>query len=634
MRWTHGPSFGEGGISFRLWAPGEKRIELVIEGRAISMTRGANGFHEAFVERLAAGARYRFALADGRQVPDPASRSQPEGVNGPSEAIDPGAYRWRENWQGRQWNDIVLYELHIGAFSPEGTFAGAAQKLDHLAALGVTAVEIMPISAFGGRWNWGYDGAFCYAPDANYGRPGDFKAFVEAAHQRGIAVLLDVVYSHFGPEGNFVPLYAPEFFTSRHRTPWGEAIQFDGPNSRPVRDFFIENAEYWIEEFHLDGLRLDAVHAIKDDTRPDLLDELAQRLRSGRQRPVHLLLENEDNEPRRLTRSGGEPERYTAQWNDDMHHVLHVAATRESSGYYAAYGRTELLGRALAEGFAYQGEMMPYRGAPRGGPSRALPPGAFVSFIQNHDQIGNRAFGERLNTLVPPEVIRALASIYLLAPQTPMIFMGEEWGATKPFSVLLRLQRKTWGGRPQGTARRILAFSGVRRSGTGGEDSRPDGGDNVPFVEARLELRRRRSSGLLSCIARGATRKGPTSVASYRARRRGVRAGRASSAGRVAGRRSLLLLDANLSLTASSARRSQAKFSGVAARPKPSSDPGACAGESNRRDRPARDLPLAASRGLRLQPGGRHCALPRAARRQPRLSLPNLQGAARQRARL
>ena len=291
----------------------------------------------------------------------------------------------------------------------------------------------MPVSDFSGRWNWGYDGAFPYAPDASYGRPEDFKSFVEAAHGKGIAVLLDVVYNHFGPEGNFLPLYAADFFTDRHKTPWGDAIRFDGANSRPVRDFFIENAEYWIEEFHLDGLRFDAVHAIKDDTRPDLLDELATRLRARFHRPIHLLLENESNDPRRLERRGGQPQLYTAQWNDDVHHVLHVAATHETSGYYAAYGRTELLGRALAEGFAYQGEMMPYRDAPRGGPSAGLPPGAFVSFIQNHDQIGNRAFGERLNALAPPEAIRALASVYLLAPQTPMLFMGEEWGAEQPF---------------------------------------------------------------------------------------------------------------------------------------------------------------------------------------------------------
>jgi maltooligosyltrehalose trehalohydrolase len=435
MEWTHGPSFEPGGIRFRLWAPGEKRVDLMVDGRddPLAMTPAANGFFETFVKGLGPGVRYRFAISNGRQVPDPASRSQPEDVNGPSEAIDPSAYLWRESWEGREWNDIVLYELHVGAFSPEGTFAGAAPKLAHLAELGVTGIEIMPVGDFSGRRNWGYDGAFPYAPDASYGRPEDFKSLVEAAHGNGIAVLLDVVYNHFGPEGNFLPLYAPDFFTSRHKTPWGDAIQFDGANSRPVRDFFIENALYWIEEFHLDGLRFDAVHAIKDDTRPDLLDELAGRLRSRFRRPIHLLLENESNDPRRLARRGGKTDLYTAQWNDDIHHVLHVAATHESNGYYAAYGQTELLGRAVAEGFAYQGEMMPYRDAPRGGPSAGLPPGAFVSFIQNHDQIGNRAFGERLNMLAPPETIRALASVYLLAPQTPMLFMGEEWGAAQPF---------------------------------------------------------------------------------------------------------------------------------------------------------------------------------------------------------
>jgi malto-oligosyltrehalose trehalohydrolase len=412
LKWTHGPCFEDGGIRFRLWAPKEDRIELMVDGRdAIAMERKQNGFHEILVSGLAAGARYRFALSSGQRVPDPASRYQPDDIGGSSEAVDPGAYLWRGSWTGREWRDIVLYELHLGAFSPEGTFAGAALKLDHLAEVGVTAVEIMPVSDFGGRWNWGYDGTFPYAPDASYGRPEDFKAFVEAAHARGIAVLLDVVYNHFGPEGNFLSLYAPDFFTSRHKTPWGDAIQFDGPASRPVRDFFIENAEYWLEEFHLDGLRLDAVHAIKDDSRPDLLDELAARLRARFSRPIHLLLENEDNVPQRLTRRAGKAVLYTAQWNDDIHHVLHVAATHEDSGYYAAYGSTELLGKTIAEGFAYQGQMMPYRNAPRGAPSGRLPPDAFVSFIQNHDQIGNRAFGERLNVLAPPEAIRALARV-------------------------------------------------------------------------------------------------------------------------------------------------------------------------------------------------------------------------------
>ena len=433
-KWVHGPAYEPGGIRFRLWAPAERQVSLVLEkGAEIAMERREDGFFEAFVDGAGDGALYRFGLSDGTLVPDPASRFQPLDVHGPSEAIDHAAYPWREDWRGRSWDDAVLYELHVGAFTPEGTFIAAAERLDHLADLGVTAVEIMPVGDFSGRWGWGYDGVLPYAPDSSYGRPEHFKAFVEAAHRRGVSVLLDVVYNHFGPDGNFLRRYAPDFLTDRHQTPWGDAINFDGPNSWPVREFFIQNAEYWIEAFHLDGLRLDAAHAIKDDSRPDVLDELAERIRKRSTRPIHLVIENELNDPARLIRRGRTPLRYTAQWNDDVHHVLHVAATRESSGYYADYGEVRLLADALAEGFAYQGQMMPYRGAPRGGPSADLPPNAFVAFIQNHDQIGNRAFGERLNALAPPEVIRALASVYLIAPQTPMLFMGEEWGAQQPF---------------------------------------------------------------------------------------------------------------------------------------------------------------------------------------------------------
>ncbi len=434
-RWTHGPSFEEGGIRFRLWAPKQERISLALESRSslIPMERRDDGFHEVFVQGIGAGALYRFELTNGRRVPDPASRFQPDDVHGPSEAIDHQAYRWRELWQGRAWDEIVLYELLVGAFTLEGSFAAAARKLDHLVELGVTAVGLMPIAAFRGRWGWGYDGVFPYAPDASYGRPEDLKSFVDAAHRGGVAVLLDVVYNHFGPDGNYLSSYAPDFFTRRHRTPWGDAVNFDGPKAQPVRNFVVENAEYWIDSFHLDGLRLDAVHSIKDDSRPDVIDELAAQLRSRFARPIHLLIENENNEPQRLVRRGREPILCTAQWNDDVHHVLHVAATREKSGYYADYGRTELLGKALAEGFAFQGEVSSYRGGPRGGPSAELPPGAFVAFIQNHDQIGNRAFGERLDALSPPPVVRALASVYLLLPQTPMLFMGEEWAAEQPF---------------------------------------------------------------------------------------------------------------------------------------------------------------------------------------------------------
>jgi malto-oligosyltrehalose trehalohydrolase len=427
----------DGAIRFRLWAPAAERIGLQLDGsdRPLPMEKLPGGWHELLTKEAEPGSRYLYVLPDGMQVPDPASRFQPDDVHGPSEVVDPASYAWSVNWAGRDWHEVVLYELHIGAFTPQGTFRSTIDKLDHLTALGITAIEIMPVADFPGRRNWGYDGVLPYAPDSSYGRPEDFKALVEAAHARGIAVLLDVVYNHFGPDGNYLPLYAPAFFTERHHTPWGAAINYDGAGSEVVREFVIHNALYWLEEFDLDGLRLDAVHAIIDDSPTHLLDELASRARALTDRPIHLLLENEGNDVDRLVGQGGTPgSSYTAQWNDDVHHVLHVAGTRERAGYYADYqGRTDFLARALAEGFAYQGEVMPFRGTPRGQPSGFLPPSAFVAFIQNHDQIGNRAFGERLDRLTPAAVMRALSAIYLLLPQVPMLFMGEEWGAQQPF---------------------------------------------------------------------------------------------------------------------------------------------------------------------------------------------------------
>lgn len=429
-----------GGTKFRLWAPGCRSIGLALEGpgqpegEPLAMQAEPEGWFTLDVPSAGAGTLYRFVLPDGMRVPDPASRFQPQDVQGPSEVIDPASYDWTADWAGRPWDEFVLYELHIGSFTPEGTFRAAIGKLDHLAKLGVTALEIMPVWDFPGARNWGYDGVLAYAPDSSYGRPEDFKALIEAAHRHGIAVLLDVVYNHFGPDGNYLPVYAPAFFTDRHTTPWGAAVNYDGEHSKPVREFVIHNALYWLDEYDLDGLRFDAVHAIIDDGAKHLLDELSERVRAASKRPVHLLLENEDNEPRRLTRNGREPEHFTAQWNDDIHHVLHVAATGEDSGYYADYaGQDGLLGKALSEGFAYQGQMMPYRGSPRGEPAAHLPPGAFVAFIQNHDQIGNRAFGDRLGQTASASAMRALAAVYLLLPQTPMIFMGEEWGAKQPF---------------------------------------------------------------------------------------------------------------------------------------------------------------------------------------------------------
>jgi maltooligosyltrehalose trehalohydrolase len=401
------------------------------------MLTAEDGSFELTTMRAAAGARYQFVLDDGMRVPDPASRFQPADVHGPSEVIDQSAYRWRDReWRGRPWDEAVVYELHVGCFTPEGTFRAAREKLPYLAELGVTAIELMPIGDFPGARNWGYDGVLPYAPDSTYGRPEDLKALIDAAHELDLMMILDVVYNHFGPEGNYLGRYAPRFFTTGHETPWGAAVNFDGPESAAVREFFIDNALYWIEDFHFDGLRLDAVHAVIDDGPRHVLDELAERVRARvESRPVHLILENEANEARRLVRDpAGRPVHFTAQWNDDLHHVLHTAATGELAGYYADYrGDDHKLGRALAEGFAFQGEHMPYRGCPRGEPSAHLAPDAFVAFIQNHDQIGNRAFGERINELAPLEAMRAIVAVYLLLPQIPMLFMGEEWGTARPF---------------------------------------------------------------------------------------------------------------------------------------------------------------------------------------------------------
>ena len=427
----------DGGVRFALWAPACPRIAIAIDGRTEAMQPAADGWHFREDAAAHAGSRYQFILPDGMRVPDPASRHQPEDAHGPSEVLDAAAYRWRDaGWRGRPWHEAVLYELHVGAFTPEGSFMGVIGKLDHLQSLGVTAIELMPIGDFPGLRNWGYDGVALYAPDASYGRPEDLKRLVDAAHARGIMVLLDVVYNHFGPDGNYLPVYAPAVFTERHHTPWGAAINYDGKHSRPVRELIIHNALYWIEEFHLDGLRLDAVHAIIDDSRPHLLEELAARVRSlAGPRHVHLILENEENHAGPLARdAAGHAPGYTAQWNDDMHHVLHTAATGEDGGYYAEYlGDTDKLGRALAEGFAFQGQMMEYRGHPRGEASAGLPPTAFVTYIQNHDQVGNRAFGDRLSASVATARLRARAAVYLLLPQVPMLFMGEEWAAAQPF---------------------------------------------------------------------------------------------------------------------------------------------------------------------------------------------------------
>ncbi len=429
----------DGSTRFALWAPGAHTVELWLEdhGRPLPMPRDAGGWADFTTREARPGARYRFRIDGELLVPDPASRFQLEDAHGPSEVIDPLAYGWSDaGWTGIPAERLVFYELHVGTFTPAGTFAGVIDRLDHLVSLGVTAVELMPVADFAGRWGWGYDGVLPFAPDSRYGRPEHLKALVDACHARGLGVFLDVVYNHFGPEGNYLYRYAPGFFNVRHRTPWGDAVNFDAPGSEVVRAFVVHNALYWLEEFHMDGLRLDAVHAIADASETHVLAELGQTVADGpgRERLVHLVLENYENQARYLRWSGGARALYQAQWNDDLHHGLHVLLTGERHGYYVDYQPPlPHLGRCLAQGFAYQGERSQYRPGPRGEPTADLSPTAFVGFLQNHDQVGNRAFGERITALAPPEAVRAATAVLLLAPGLPLLFMGQEWGAAEPF---------------------------------------------------------------------------------------------------------------------------------------------------------------------------------------------------------
>jgi maltooligosyltrehalose trehalohydrolase len=449
MKRRHSMPFGaecrdDGSVRFRLWAPAARRVQLSLAGAkrspCLPLKPCDEGWFELVTDAARPGMEYRFRIDDAQEVPDPASRFQPRDVHGPSEVIDPQAFEWQDgDWYGRPWEEGVIYEVHVGAFTPSGNFSSLRMRLDYLADLGITAIELMPVADFPGRRSWGYDGVFPFAPDSTYGRPEDLKKLIQSAHGHGIMVLLDVVYNHFGPEGNYLNAYAPQFFTARHRTPWGNAINFDGDESRAVRDFFIHNARYWLTEYHFDGLRLDAVHAIIDDSMPHFLTELAEEVRNEIEpdRRVHLILENEFNEARYLQRTEQcKTKSYNAQWNDDIHHALHVLVTGEKDGYYSDYSDRPVarLGRCLSEGFAYQGERSLYRnGQTRGERTTGLPPSAFVSFLQNHDQVGNRAFGERITTIADPRAVRAAAAILVLAPSPPLLFMGEEFGAESPF---------------------------------------------------------------------------------------------------------------------------------------------------------------------------------------------------------
>jgi maltooligosyltrehalose trehalohydrolase len=431
------------GVEFRVWAPAATSLAIRLVTKAVShpsgdvpLVREPDGCFAGTIDGLGAGTRYLVVPDEGTPVPDPGSRSQPDGVHGASEVIDPAGYAWSlDRWLVPALDDLVVYELHVGCFTPEGTFAAAARRLPWLADLGVTAVELMPVAAFPGRRNWGYDGAALYAPAAAYGRPDDLRAFVDAAHAAGLAVLLDVVYNHFGPSGAYAAALSPAFFSTRHASPWGAGINLDGPGAETVRAFFIDNALHWLHEYRLDGLRLDATHALVDDSPRQFLAELndvVRRATPGRS----VLLVAEDH--RNLRTIVDPPDRggwgLDALWADDFHHVIRRLTAGDDEGYFADFsGTTDELAQTINDGWLYQGQHAPHFGGPRGTSSDGVPRSAAVICLQNHDQVGNRALGDRLHHVIDADTYRALTVLFLLAPETPLLFMGQEWAASSPF---------------------------------------------------------------------------------------------------------------------------------------------------------------------------------------------------------
>jgi len=425
--YRYGPIIFEDGVEFRLWAPLEDSVFLKLkDAEPLPMMRDEERWHRCRASAAGPGSLYSFVLTDGSEVPDPGSRHQPEDAHGPSEVVDLTHYKWEAvNWIGRPWEEAVIYELHVGAFTPEGTFRSIMDKLDHLARLGITAIQIMPISDFPGRYNWGYDGVLPYAPGSSYGRLEDFMALVDAAHDRGLSMFLDVVYNHFGPDGNYLLKYAP-VFTDRHKN-LGATASITTATNR--------------EQFASTLSRMRSIGSKSSGSKVSVLSRMKTMTSD-------LLKRDED----------GNVVHFTAQWNDDVHHVLHIAATDETFGYYQDYADDlGTMGRALAEGFVFQGEHMPCRGESRGKPTGNLPPTAFISFIQNHDQIGNRAHGDRMITYRPLEPLKAVTAVYLLSPQIPMLFMGEEWGVREDFHYFCDfdedLNEKVRAGRREELAR-------------------------------------------------------------------------------------------------------------------------------------------------------------------------------------
>lgn len=470
-------------VRFRLWATAHDTISLRLAGQDTVMTPVGDGWFTCEVSGVAPGAEYQFVLSDGTAIADPASRAQKADVNGPSLVVDPNGYAWQHpEWAGRPWEETVVYELHIGTFTPEGTFQAAIARLPELASLGITMIEVMPVSQFSGNRGWGYDGVLLYATHSAYGTPDDFRAFVDAAHGHGLSVVLDIVLNHFGPEGNYLPRLSPDFFHKERMTPWGAGIAYDVD---AARRYITDAPLYWLTAFNLDGLRFDAIDQIKDSADKHILIEIAGRIRTEiPQRPIHLTTEDSRNviflHPRE---ADGSAPLFTGEWNDDFHNAVHVFATGETHAYYQDFADQpeKHVARILAEGFAYQGEVSAQSGETRGVDSRGQPPVAFVDFIQNHDQVGNRAQGERLIALAGAERTKALLATLLLSPHIPLMFMGEEYGETNPFLFFTDFHGDLARAVREGRAQEFEGHAGHE------EGSVPDPNDEETFLRSKLD---------------------------------------------------------------------------------------------------------------------------------------------------
>lgn len=488
---AHGPALVRGGARFSAWAPNARAVAVRALGRDHPLAPRDGGWFEGEVGGAAHGTRYALVLDGERVRPDPASRRQPEGVHGSSELFDPGLHPWRdEGWRGLPLESLVFYELHVGTFTREGTLDAAAARLPDLAELGATCVELMPVQPFAGERNWGYDGVSVHAVNEAYGGPAALQRFVDRAHALGLAVCLDVVYNHLGPEGNYLLEFGP-YLTARHRSRWGDGLDYDGPAAAPVRALMVGAAVQWVRDFHVDALRLDATHAIVDDSERHLVAEICDAVRDAARasaRTVHVVAEDDRNDRRVLDprpRGWG----CSAVWADDLHHAIHALLTGERAAFLRDYGGTEHVRRALAAGFAYQGEVSAYRGAPHGTETGGLDPSRFVTCLQNHDQVGNRPRGERLATLVPWEALRPASALVLLGSGLPLLFMGEEYGETHPFLYFTS----------HGDAALARAVSEGRKREfiARGADGVPDPQDPRTFERSRLTHRRDGRHGAL-----------------------------------------------------------------------------------------------------------------------------------------